>query len=242
MTSGGDSLAQAEPRGRLLLRLQELDDRIAQLRTEVSELEAVLAGDPELESLRAAAEAAEHERHAAEEKSRAVERELTGVRQRARTLDRHLYDGSVRNPQDLLGLQHDLASLRPHLDELEGRLLEWMEATESAEAALAAARAAVAAREEERGSQEAPRRERLGLALRQLDEVLALRAAAATAAGPADLRLYDRVAPRRRPAVVHLEGDSCGGCHLPLGIREANQVRAGDGLVQCSNCDRVVVR
>ena len=117
-----------------------------------------------------------------------------------------------------------------------------MEATESAEAALATARAAVAAREEERSAQEAPRRERLELARGQLDEVLALRATAATAAGPADLRLYDRVAPRRRPAVVHLEGDSCGGCHLPLGISEANQVRAGDGLVQCSNCDRVVVR
>jgi len=242
MTTAGDSPPRAESRGRLLLHLQELDDRIAQLRTEVSDLEAVLAGDPELESLRAAVEAAEQERQAAEEKSRAVERELTGVRQRARTLDRHLYDGSVRNPQDLLGLQHDLASLRPHLDELEGRLLEWMEATESAEAALATARAEVAAREEERASQEAPRRERLELARRQLDEILGLRATAATAAGPADLRLYERVAPRRRPAVVHLEGDSCGGCHLPLGIREANQVRAGDGLVQCSNCDRVVVR
>lgn len=242
MTSAGDSPARAEPRGRLLLHLQELDDQIALLRTEVAELEAALAGDPELDSLRAAAESAEQERRAAEEKSRAVERELTAVRQRARTIDRHLYDGSVRNPQDLLGLQHDLASLRPHLDELEGRLLEWMEATESAEAALATARAAVGAREEERSAQEAPRRERLEMARGQLDEVLALRALAATAAGPADLRLYDRVAPRRRPAVVHLEGDSCGGCHLPLGIREANQVRSGDGLVQCSNCDRVVVR
>jgi len=242
MTSSDAPTPRAESRGRLLLHLQELDDRVAQLRTEVAELEAVLAGDPELESLRAAAEAAERERQAAEERSRAVERELTGVRQRARTLDRHLYDGSVRNPQDLLGLQHDLAALRPHLDELEGRLLEWMETTEAAEATLAGARAAVAAREAERGAQEAPRRERLAQARRQLDEVLALRADAATAAGPADLRLYERVAPRRRPAVVRLEGDSCGGCHLPLGIREANQVRAGDGLVQCSNCDRVVVR
>jgi predicted nucleic acid-binding Zn-ribbon protein len=69
-----------------------------------------------------------------------------------------------------------------------------------------------------------------------------MRAAAAAAALPADLRIYERVAARRRPAVVHLERDSCGGCHLPLGVREANQVRSGEGLVQCSNCDRVVVR
>ena len=242
MTSGGDSPPRTEPRGRLVLHLQELDDRIAQLRTEISELEAALAGDPELESLRAAAQAAEAERQAAEEKSRAVERELTGVRQRARTLDRHLYDGSVRNPQDLLGLQHDLASLRPHLDELEGRLLEWMEATESAEAELGTARAAVAAREAERGSQEAPRRERLAAARRELDAARAARTATAAVIDPGDLRTYERVAARHRPAVVHLERDSCGGCHLPLGVREANQARSGEGLVQCSNCDRVVIR
>ena len=234
---------RAESRGRLLLHLQELDDRIAQLRTEVAELEAVLAGDPELESLRAAAEAAERERQAAEERSRAVERELTGVRQRARTLDRHLYDGSVRNPQDLLGLQHDLAALRPHLDELEGRLLEWMEATESRRGH--AGRRAGGGRGSGGGARlpggAPPGAAGAGAAPARRGP-RAARGTAATAAGPADLRLYERVAPRRRPAVVHLEGDSCGGCHLPLGIREANQVRAGDGLVQCSNCDRVVVR
>ena len=48
-----------------------------------------------------------------------MERELNGVHQRARTLERRLYDGSVRNPQDLLGLQHDLAALTPRLDDLE---------------------------------------------------------------------------------------------------------------------------
>jgi hypothetical protein len=148
----------------------------------------------------------------------------------------------VHNPQDLLGLQRDLTALKPHLDELESSLLEWMETSESAETAVSGARAAVAVRETERASQDTPRRERLAAARRELGEVRAMRAAAAAAALPADLRIYERVAARRRPAVVHLERDSCGGCHLPLGVREANQVRSGEGLVQCSNCDRVVVR
>jgi hypothetical protein len=242
MTGGGDPPVQAEPRGRRLLALQDLDDRIGHLQTEVADLEAALAGDPELERLRDAARAAERERQESEERSRGVERELTGVHQRARTLERRLYDGSVRNPQDLLGLQHDLAALTPRRDDLEVRLLEWMEATESAEAEVERARAAVSAREAERGSLETPRRERLDVARRELGEARAARAAAAAAAGPGDLRTYERVAARRRPAVVHLERDSCGGCHLPLGVREANQARAGDGLVQCSNCDRVVIR
>jgi predicted nucleic acid-binding Zn-ribbon protein len=242
MTDGGDATRRADPRGSRLLTLQEKDEQIARLEVEIAAIEADLAGDPELERLREVASAAEAERQAAEERSHGVERELNGFRQRARSLERRLYDGSVHNPQDLLGMQRDLVALKPRLDELEASLLEWMETSESAETAVSAARAAVSAREAERASQEPPRRERREAARRELGEGRALRAAAAAAAQPVDLHIYERVAARRRPAVVHLERDSCGGCHLPLGVREANQVRSGEGLVQCSNCDRVVVR
>jgi predicted nucleic acid-binding Zn-ribbon protein len=242
MSDGGDATRRADPRGSHLLTLQEQDERIARLEVEIAGLAADLAGDPELERLRAVEGSAEAERLAAEARTHGVERELNGVRQRARSLERRLYDGSVRNPQDLLGMQRDLAALKPHLDELESSLLEWMETSESAETAVSGARAAVAVREGERAAQETPRRERLAAAGRELAEVRGQRAAAAAAALPADLRIYERVAARRRPAVVHLERDSCGGCHLPLGVREANQARSGEGLVQCSNCDRVVVR
>ena len=242
MTGGGEVGERAISRGQQLLTLQETDEEIAQLETEIAVLEAALAGDIELDRLRAAERAAEAERQEAEERCRGVERDLSGVRQRARSLERRLYDGSVRNPQDLLGMQRDLVALKPRLDELEASLLECMEASESAESGVAGARSAVAARDAERGSQEAPRRERLALARTELGEMRAGRAASAAAALPGDVRIYERVAAHWKPAVVHLQGDSCGGCHLPLGIREANQVRSGDGLVQCSKCDRVVVR
>ena len=242
MTGGGEVGERATPRGRLLLTLQETDEQIAHLETEIAALEAALSGDPELERLRDAERAADVERQGAEERCRGVERELSGVRQRARSLERRLYDGSVRNPQDLLGMQRDLAALKPRLDDLEASLLECMEASESAETVVAGARAAVTARDAERGSQETPRRERLALFRSELADQRVVRTAAAAAALPGDVRIYERVAAHWKPAVVHLQGDSCGGCHLPLGIREANQVRSGDGLVQCSNCDRVVVR
>jgi predicted nucleic acid-binding Zn-ribbon protein len=41
--------------------------------------------------------------------------------------------------------------------------------------------------------------------------------------------------------VVPLVGDSCGGCHLPVSIEERRAVRTSDGIVQCSNCDRILV-
>lgn len=228
-------------RGRALLALQERDERIAVLRREIADLEAVLRGVSESDRLREQSEA-EAARRTAELAGRSVEKDLAGIRQRARSLEKRLYDGSVHNPQELLGMQRDLDSLRPMIEELEGRLLESMEVSERAEADLSQARATVAEREDERRSQEGPRRDRLAAAGRELAETQAARAETAAAIDPADLRVYDRIAARRQPAVVHLEGDSCGGCHLPLAVREVREARYGDGVVQCSRCDRVVTR
>jgi predicted nucleic acid-binding Zn-ribbon protein len=63
----------------------------------------------------------------------------------------------------------------------------------------------------------------------------------ASEVGERDEALYQRVASRRHPAVASLSGDACGGCHLPLSIEERRQVRTGGGVVQCSNCDRILV-
>jgi len=42
--------------------------------------------------------------------------------------------------------------------------------------------------------------------------------------------------------VVQLLGDACGGCRIPLGISEVRAARSSDRLVQCPNCDRIIVR
>jgi predicted nucleic acid-binding Zn-ribbon protein len=229
-------------RGRDLLALQEQDERIAGLRREIAGIEAALRGDDVLERLRGEAGDAEAARRSAELRSRSVERDLAALRSRARTLEKRLYDGSVRNPQELLGMQRDLESLKPRIDDLEGTLLEAMEAAEGAEASLDQSRGAVAARDEEVHALEAPRRERLVVARGELEAAEAKRRELAGALPAGDLALYGRVAAHHQPAVVRLVGDTCGGCHLPLSVREVSEARHGEGLVQCSRCDRVVTR
>ncbi len=56
-----------------------------------------------------------------------------------------------------------------------------------------------------------------------------------------DLALYERLARRVQPAVVHIVADSCGGCHVPFANSEVRRIRMADEPVQCSNCDRIVV-
>jgi len=70
MNGGGEAGERAISRGEHLLTVQETDEEIAQLQTEIAVLEAALAGDSELDRLREAERADEADRQGAEERCR----------------------------------------------------------------------------------------------------------------------------------------------------------------------------
>lgn len=228
-------------RGGDLLRLQEIDARLHHDRGRLVDVEARIAADPELDRRRREARRRGRERAHVEAELAALETTVDALRQRARALERHLYDGTVRNPQELLGMQHDLAALRQRLDAHDEQLLALMERAEAAAAIDRDANAAIVERELERADQ----------AGELLDEALALRASVEraehdrselTASIPsADLALYERLARRVQPAVVRVASASCGGCHIPFATSEVRRIRVADEPVQCSGCDRIVV-
>lgn len=224
-----------------LQRLHAIDEHCARLRTEIAVVESTLRGDPELLRLEHEAEAAANAARAAEAGAAAAEAESNALQRRVRDLDRKLYGGSVRNPQELVDMQRKLESLRERLGGVDDRTLGALEEAETARGAAGAAERGAAARAALRAGELEPLRLRLEVLRADLDAATAARAQEAGAVGAADLSLYTRVAARRRPAVVALEGESCGGCHLPISIEERRWVRNGDGLVQCSNCDRILV-
>ena len=171
----------------------------------------------------------------------ALEKTVDALRQRARALEKHLYDGSVRNPQELLGMQHDLGSLRQRIDAEDEHLLALMERAETAATADREANAAIVDRERERAGRagELPRTGRSRCASVERGE--RDRAELMTSIPSADLALYERLARRVPPAVVRIHGDSCGGCHIPFANSEVRRIRMADEPVQCSGCDRIVV-
>jgi uncharacterized protein len=225
-----------------MLELQDLDDLLASRRQAARAVEARIAGSPELDAARARAAELDGERRSLEERVAAADREAAALRDRVRVIDRQLYGGSVRNPQDLLTLQRELAEVRERLSEADDSELVLMEEGEAVEVAARDAAAAVAAIEGERSAAAGDERARLEALRTEIARLEKDRAAVAGALPAAELALYTRLATRLHPAVVRLQGDSCGGCHLPLAVREVRAARAGGELVQCSNCDRVVVR
>ncbi|HEX6538191.1 MAG TPA: C4-type zinc ribbon domain-containing protein [Candidatus Dormibacteraeota bacterium] len=224
-----------------LWRLQQADTRVAALTADVAADESLLRRDPELERTREAAATTQAERQRREQDAAAAEAEVNALQARITALDRRLYGGSVHNPQDLLEMQRELEVLRRRQSEAEDRALDALGEAETATAAEQAGLGELQAGEARRAAALTPLEERLARQRAELEQATAEREAIVTSLDTTSLGLYRRVAQRRTPAVVGLAGDACGGCHLPLSTEERRQVKAGTGIVQCSNCDRVLV-
>src|SRR5580700_8509503 len=148
-------------RASALLSLQQIDDRIATLTSEIAVTEASLRGDPELDRLRAAEAAAHDEHRALGSSAKLAELEAASLQARIRELDRRLYGGTVRNPAELIEMQRELEVMRAKLSTAEDDALERMEQVDRSEAGLQSASALVAARESQRAGALEPMRARL---------------------------------------------------------------------------------
>ncbi|HZS13498.1 MAG TPA: C4-type zinc ribbon domain-containing protein [Candidatus Dormibacteraeota bacterium] len=223
-----------------LLELQHADDEVERLGREVAAVEGQIARDPELDAAREdAARKAEAQRQA-ELRVRSLDGELETLRTRARTLDRQLYGGSVRNPAELLTLQRELEEVKAQAAAQEDETLLAMEDADQLAEARAIAEKSVGALEARRGEQQGPLADRLRQLRQQHEEAVQARVDLAAQMPAASRALYDRVKARHQPAVVRVVQGTCGGCHLPLGAHEAREARVGDALVQCANCDRIL--
>src|SRR5580700_8672965 len=227
-------------RASALLSLQQIDDRIATLTSEIAVTETSLRGDPELDRLRAAEAAAHEEHRTLGSSAKLAELEAASLQARIREMDRRLYGGTVRNPAELMEMQRELDVLRGKLSTAEDDALGRMEDVDVSMASLQHASAAVAARDAQRSAAMEPLRERLDTLNPERDVLNAERDALRAETDPGDLSLYARIAAHRRPAVTSLAGEFCAGCHMPVSNEERRAVRTGTGLTQCANCDRIL--
>jgi uncharacterized protein len=227
-------------RASALLSLQQIDDRLATLTSEIATVEASLRGDPELDRLHKAEAAAQEEHRTLGTSARLAELEAASLQSRIRDLDRRLYGGTVRNPAELMEMQRELEAMRGKLSTAEDDALERMEQVDQSLATLQGASALVAARESQRSESMEPLRARLATLTAEKDVLSVERDAVRADADPNDLSLYARIAAHRRPAVTGLTGEFCAGCHMPVSNEERRAVRTGTGLTQCANCDRIL--
>ena len=223
-----------------LAALATAEDSLRRLESELSEIGARATADKELEELERSLSEQEEKARGRTSQLRQMELEISEIRDRARSHEKALYDGSVRNPADLQRRQHELDTLHHLVEAREELELGAMEDMERGEAALQEARRLRDLRGTDLEKLRAEDRRRAPEAARDLDSTR-IRISAMSAELPdSALRLYRRVAARRQPAVAAVLGGTCSGCRLPLAHRILEEAR-GDALVTCENCERILL-
>lgn len=231
----------------LLLAVQEHDTHIDQLvhRSETLPVRAVLA--------KAEADTADVDRKLAEVDERLgalsrsqqrLEDEIASLKDKASSVDRQLYSGTVSNPRELQAMQEEITSIQRRVSDLEDDQLDVMEATEPVDAE----RAALAAGRERLDAQAGHHRAELAEGEAAIEQELAQvreERARAVAQVPDELwPEYERLrAALGGVAIARLAGSTCQGCHLQLSAIEVDRIKklpAGEP-VHCEECGRLLV-
>ena len=226
---------------RQLYELQELDLEIDATRSRLTKVEGQLGEDPALVEAKAALPQERAALTELEKKQRAAEVELDDIRTEIAAQEKKLYDSSVRNPKELLSMQDDVNQHRGRQRAQEDRVLEVMEQVEKAKAELEAKSSEVAATERQwQEGQAQLSREQAALKDTQAG-LEGKRATLASRIDPATLNLYEelRTAKQGR-AVARVEQGRCLGCRINLPLPPIQRARAGQSLVHCTNCGRII--
>ena len=225
-----------------LYALQEVDLAIEADRAGLTDVESHLGESPEvIEATEAETECQEALRLAQREfKQR--EGEADQLREKITHVQEQLYrTGVIRSPKELEDLQMEFDSLKRRRSELEDQALEAMDSMEQAQEALKGAQERLSELSETHDSGQ----EQLGGRRGQLEEELATleeRRTEQVALVDADLlALYERLRSNRQGgAVAKVAGGACQGCRISLPVNLVQRARAGNDVVQCSSCERIL--
>ena len=138
-------------------------------------------------------------------------------------------------------LLHEIDQARAAISDAETMILEAMEGIEACRAEVERARAGAKATEERSAQQERVFAEREKALDEKLGNLRRDREAIVVGVDPAQLARYDRIATRRRPAVALVVKGSCMGCHVTIPPQTILELRRGEGLHTCGNCQRILV-
>jgi len=224
-----------------LFRLQQVDNRIAQMESRRRKIQEILENDSELQAALQKLRAAEQDAHRVEQLRRVAEEGARAQQIKIQQAESSLYGGKGQSPKELQDLQADVVSLKKHLASVEDQELDAMVELESSQAAVQAAQEDL--RRIQSRLEEANRHlveERDGLS-RDLLNLETERQAALSAVEAGVLKAYDALRQERRGvAVAEIADNACGACGTTLTAALQQSARHAADLVHCPTCGRIL--
>jgi len=225
-----------------LLTLQDTDLALDGALARLSEIEDALGETEELNEARAAVEEKTAELRVLKTNQQDVELQSDEARTKASEVEKKLYSGKVTIAKEVQDLDADLKSLKEQLRRKEDELLAVLEQVDAAETELRGLEATLADIETDwKRGQEEMLAEKASLEP-EVERLRAARVEQAAGIERTTISLYDLLRERRGGmAVAHVERGMCQGCRISLPTSVMQKVRAGNGVVQCVSCERILL-
>jgi predicted nucleic acid-binding Zn-ribbon protein len=225
---------------KLAVRLQDIDNRIAELSREVAalpkhtaEIEKKLeAHERKLEADRAALAANQKDR-------KRLDSEIQVQQQKISKLKDQMLEAKTND--QYRAFQHEIEYCETEIRRSEDGILDLMSASEPLERNVKAAESALKQEKAQVEGEKHQARERTAHDQRELDELQAARRTIVGQLTPKVLTAYERVRKLRRGvAVAEAVDGRCSQCHMSLRLQFFQDLKRGEQVMHCESCSRIL--
>jgi len=222
-----------------LYKLQQIDIELQKNQQIVAETIRQLNEDRALVTAESELTTQKQQLVEAKKKQKNAEWELEDLQERINHLNNKLYNGTIKNPKELVNIEHEAESLKGRLSTKEDELLELMSQVEEMETKVkTGTKEFQQLKQEWQQTQENLNRRKVEVGT-VLTTLAKNRRELAQQISPEALNLYEQIKLTKEQAVAKVEQGRCQGCRITLPISRWQKARAGD-LVQCNNCQKIL--
>ena len=224
-----------------LVELQDIDSELDAARARLEGVRERFGENEEIAALQEEIPSLEAELKTLQSEAKEIEADVATRREKIAHEEGRLYDGTVRNPKELKGIQQEVEGLRKHLTEQEDAQLALLGRLEEVTGSLTSKRADLAEKTATwKAEQDDLRRQEAELE-KEIARVDASRQDAAGRVAAPTLTQYDQIRRRRQgKAVARIERGVCTGCRITLPAAVLQRSRNVNALVQCPSCERIL--
>jgi uncharacterized protein len=225
---------------KLAVRLQDIDNRVAEVTREVSSLPKHIAEiERKLESHERKLEADRAALTANQKDRKRLEGDIQVQQQKISKLKDQML-GAKTNEQ-YRAFQHEIEFCEKEIRQAEDRILELMGESEPLERNVKTAEGALKQEKAQVEGEKQEARERTAGDQRELDQLQAERKSISAQISPAVLSAYERVRKLRHGiAIAEAVDGRCSQCHMSLRLQFFQDLKRGEQVMHCESCSRIL--
>jgi predicted nucleic acid-binding Zn-ribbon protein len=225
---------------KLVIRLQEVDNRLADLNREISALpkhiaeieKKLISHERKLEADRAALAANQKERKKCDGDIQAQEQKISKLKDQTM---------QAKTNEVYRAFQNEVEFCQKEIRKSEDRILELMTESEPLDRNVRAAEVALKTEEAQVEAEKLQARERTAVDQKDSADLLKERGEIVASITPAVYQRYTRVCKMRRGiGIAEAVDGRCSACNMSMRLQFFQELRKGDQVMACESCLRIL--